>query len=794
MGSVSGESPALLPSGERYLPSMHGTIELEHLHRYLFAKHYVGGKRVLDIACGEGYGSSILSQSAAKVIGVDISQEAVAHATSKYPGSNLEFRYGSCQEIPLDEASVDVVISFETIEHHAEHDEMMSEIKRVLTPGGLLIMSCPDKLEYSDSTNYSNPFHVKELYKHEFKSLLEKNFKHQQLAGQRVLYGSAIFSEGLIGEVRTFMMDDVARQEFPGVSHATYMVALASDAQLPLLISGVLEQSITDSAPIKAWLAEVERRDAQIEAYQNQAKQFVSEIQSKQKQIEELTLINTEQILVLQEAQQNLVKNKVEKDSLTVVLSEIQNSRSWSMLKPIRWMGKQRARYTVIKNVLPLVLTRAGGWLPLISRVVFVWHHDGLNGVKAVVKDQVKTKPAYLPIRPQIGNELQPTTSEKVIGVGKHSISQRDAILFVSHEASRTGAPVLLLDVIRYVKNDLKIDCVTLLGCGGELEGKFAELGKTYILADRGILDLVTFHQIKKHNIKFIYSNTITNGGIQSKLQEMGLPILCHVHELGFSIESYFGKENLKRILKSTTKFLAGSKAVEEYLVDRKGVSRVKVDLAYPFINVAANEKIAINSAYPLNVEDGEIIIGACGTISWRKGTDIFLQVAKKVIDQYAGKVKFVWLGGPITQGEYRNLQYDAQQLGIDNNVIFTGSVSSHVPYFSRFDIFVLTSREDPFPLVVLDAASLGKPTVCFENSGGAPEFVEDDAGIVVPYLNLDQMSSAIIELILDQSLRRKFGKRAQEKVMQRHDVRVGGARIVEIVKPYLLNVNEKDV
>ena len=134
----------LEPSGERFLPDMQGNIALEHLHRYLMAREFVAGKVVLDIACGEGYGSALLAEAAARVIGVDISPEAVAHASAVYGRPNTMFQVGHCAEIPLSRASVDAVVSFETIEHHAEHEAMFMEIKRVLRPGGLLIMSSPD--------------------------------------------------------------------------------------------------------------------------------------------------------------------------------------------------------------------------------------------------------------------------------------------------------------------------------------------------------------------------------------------------------------------------------------------------------------------------------------------------------------------------------------------------------------------------------------------------------------------------------------------------------------------------
>ena len=117
-------------TGERFVPGVLGKIEIEHLHRYLSVTRVVAGKTVLDIASGEGYGSAMLARTASKVIGVDISLEAISHAQEKYQAQNLQFCVGSCSAIPIKNASVDVVVTFETIEHHDEHDAMLREIKR----------------------------------------------------------------------------------------------------------------------------------------------------------------------------------------------------------------------------------------------------------------------------------------------------------------------------------------------------------------------------------------------------------------------------------------------------------------------------------------------------------------------------------------------------------------------------------------------------------------------------------------------------------------------------------------
>ncbi|NOT85878.1 MAG: methyltransferase domain-containing protein, partial [Methylococcaceae bacterium] len=235
-------------TGERFVPdAVHGDIELEHLHRYLFACKAVSGKVVLDIASGEGYGSAMLARTAKKVTGVDISQEAILHAQSKYKVENLDFLIGSCSAIPLGDASVDVVVSYETLEHHDEHEAMMLEIKRVLRPTGVLIISSPDKLEYSEKPRRTNPHHVKELHRNEFKKLLEMYFNNHSLYGQRVVYGSAIFCEDNRSQIESYELIDDGLLAISGVPRALYLVAVASDIALPLLSSGILEQRIEDT-------------------------------------------------------------------------------------------------------------------------------------------------------------------------------------------------------------------------------------------------------------------------------------------------------------------------------------------------------------------------------------------------------------------------------------------------------------------------------------------------------------------------------------------------------------------
>ena len=182
-------------TGERFMPECAGEMVYEHWHRYLVASRYAGGLRVLDVASGEGYGSNLLAQHAASVVGVDVSTEAVAHANASYATSNLRYVCASCTDIPLPDASFDVVVSFETIEHIGEHQqtEFLREVDRLLAPGGMFIISSPNRPEYSERTGYNNEFHVKELDRAELKNFLDVHFVAQRWFAQRAAFHSMLW-------------------------------------------------------------------------------------------------------------------------------------------------------------------------------------------------------------------------------------------------------------------------------------------------------------------------------------------------------------------------------------------------------------------------------------------------------------------------------------------------------------------------------------------------------------------------------------------------------------------------
>lgn len=183
-------------TGERFLPEVRGPIWYEHWHRYVLAAGVVAGKRVLDAACGEGYGSFLLAQRAKAVTGVDVAPAAIEHARARYGRENLAFAEASVTSLPLPDASIDVVVSFETVEHLREQEAMLAEFRRVLAPDGVLVISSPNRPVYNEGGGIENHYHVRELDRAELARLLTPVFPHQAWFAQRVLAQSALWAEG----------------------------------------------------------------------------------------------------------------------------------------------------------------------------------------------------------------------------------------------------------------------------------------------------------------------------------------------------------------------------------------------------------------------------------------------------------------------------------------------------------------------------------------------------------------------------------------------------------------------
>ena len=226
--------------------SINNEIMVEHLHRYALAQTLAEKKIVLDIACGEGYGSNLLANSATQVIGIDIDESVVKKANKKYKKNNINFETGSINAIPIEDNRFDLITCFETIEHVDDHIASIKELKRVLKDTGILLISSPDKLNFSDKSGYKNPFHLKELYEKEFKEMILDNFHYVLFLKQSPVNGSLITSETQ-SAIQSFYTGNYESIQKINAYEPLFWIAIASDNKISELPSSIFSHEKTIS-------------------------------------------------------------------------------------------------------------------------------------------------------------------------------------------------------------------------------------------------------------------------------------------------------------------------------------------------------------------------------------------------------------------------------------------------------------------------------------------------------------------------------------------------------------------
>ena len=221
-----------------------------------------------------------------------------------------------------------------------------------------------------------------------------------------------------------------------------------------------------------------------------------------------------------------------------------------------------------------------------------------------------------------------------------------------------------------------------------------------------------------------LYSNTITNGAVLEDLAGFRLPVITHVHELEFWIRHRMDQVTLQHTLQHTTSFVAASWACERVLTETLGVAKDRVRVISEFVDTeefcrtARADKVREGLAIPPEA----FVIGACGTTDWRKGPDLFIQLAALIRKRCAvPPVHFLWVGGDNHGAEHAALWHDVRRCGLTECVHFVGAVDDPARYFFEMDALALLSREDTFPIVMLEAAALQKPS-CVSREREAPK------------------------------------------------------------------------
>jgi len=317
-------------TGERMIPELNkdGEIFLEHMNRYIFACQFAKNRVVLDIACGSGYGSDLLLKAGAKkVYGVDISKEAIDYCKKKYPHKNLDFIVGDVRKIPLKDKSIDLLVSFETIEHINEKDQeiFMNEIERVLKPRGVLIMSTPNITAFR--AERENDFHLKELKLKEYLELLQSKFKFNKIYYQDNLESNFILSKNETTNLNYFLKGKVTTSKIESLKtkDAVFFVSVSSSKALPKIKGNVSLLNKNEKHNLVTHIKNLENLERERKRWKDQ---FLKENYKKIKKLENNILTKN---LIIKE------KNRVIREYAKIVhdremqLNAIANSLRWKV-------------------------------------------------------------------------------------------------------------------------------------------------------------------------------------------------------------------------------------------------------------------------------------------------------------------------------------------------------------------------------------------------------------------------------------------------------------------------------
>jgi glycosyltransferase involved in cell wall biosynthesis len=345
-------------------------------------------------------------------------------------------------------------------------------------------------------------------------------------------------------------------------------------------------------------------------------------------------------------------------------------------------------------------------------------------------------------------------------------------ILIISHEASITGAPKVVFSLAKALErkgHSIK----WLFGKGGPLIGElsptdyhlwYPDLSQASLLkrvwfningATKGYISKIN-KWFQKEEFDLIINNTVMNGEILSKLTLSNAPVVSVIHEM----------ETVLLWAESTNKSVSKTLDKSNYLIV---VSEpVKTDLIRLF--AVNQEKITIIPGYAdikhysSSKTSNEFIVGGCGSLIHRKGVDQFLAAARILKNEHAElNIKFIWVGGIENTLSHFEFLNDLIKLGLEENVSIVTQTKEPEKYFSKFDLFFMSSREDPFPLVNMEVAKFGIPMICFDKSGGSVDFAQQGGGLVLPYLQTEKVVETIVQLYSNKELYTSLSNKSQE-------------------------------
>lgn len=645
----------------------------------------------------------------------------------------------------IEENSFDIVIALDVFEHipNSLKENFLKELNRISRD--MMVIAGPfDEEGVSDTEKRVNDYYKAKygkdyiwLYEHIMNELpnLENTIKNiESFSNYEVLnikHGSLYLWEKLIKCHLDLVDDESLKQNVKNIdryynkycykydisencyrnflicSHKSYLTSIFDEDILKLnLNERIIEENLNSLNKIHEY--------KNIKSFLHEKNIVINKLIEKEKELYDNSLIINEQAKKLIEKEQLIHEKNLE------IVNLINLSQSLRL--------KNRAK-NIIKKYLPTVVVKV---LKSFKNKNFIEKMKERKKLRNIIlTDDVTTN---------------------------NSTKYRNKIIIVSHDANLQGAPLLALYLVKHLNKFFNYDVVTILAEAGNLQSEFEKYSFVYrfdVLGEQEQVNIL--NNLYKNNFSLAICNTSVVGNIVEQLSLSGINTISLLHELPYVIKIANLDESINKIIKYATKIVFPSPYVEKQVSSLFQFNKNKIEIChqgrymkneYRFDKVNAKKRLAKK----LNIDESSNIILNIGRGEFRKGFDLFIDTAIDVL-KTVENVYFVWVGSCDEDIHKEGLTKIDKNL-VGDKILFIDFDKEIGMYYSGSDLFYLSSREDPFPSVFIDAISSNLPVIAYENGGGFTDYMNKIDGTLIPNFDTSKMVKFICDFLTDQKFR----------------------------------------
>jgi len=357
----------------------------------------------------------------------------------------------------------------------------------------------------------------------------------------------------------------------------------------------------------------------------------------------------------------------------------------------------------------------------------------------------------------------------------------RGKILLVTHDTQLGGAQTVLRLFADWLQGSTRFSVGIVAIRDGHFRPSFEAIAPVFVLSDHTEeARAAALADWAGDDVTAVFVNSIASGSFY-KYWQQSTPSVAFIHELPQILQQYGDEVDL--VHRHSDHVICGGPDVYQALHSSFGFALDRLTSAYSYIEARPNTETEADhlmrrraARVALGVSEERVLVMGCGVLHWRKSPDKFIETAQAVLNSGLD-AEFVWLGGGPDEAA---CLAQATEAGIADRVRFTGYEPEVADKLAGADIFLLSSQEDPFPLVALYAAQAGAPIVCFQEAGGIADFVQTGSGMAVPFMDVDKMAEAVLAYGQDAALRDEAGAIGRAQVARQHTIAAVGPMLLD--------------